>query len=323
MRASSSAGSARGTSWKMPSRPSLSTFTSSQRLRASPADSALSSPNTHGWRSRSLAATPQRDIDPRPTAGLLARAARGTSSGRAGRRARRAASARGRPRAPRRRPRRPPRRCAARSTRGLRTVPRAFAAQHRRELEQRSRGGLRRLAREQRALGHRRRLRQAARERIGRGVGGAERGRAVVEADADAPPATRAAEPADRAARRAPACSQRLERRRRHELGLARAERHDQRARRHLGAVRHCVARDGRGVARREPDVPAELDLGRAELLRDALLTPLLLELLADLQLERGVERTRPRGQHRALCLDQVPAELRLGRLSRRRPPEA
>ena len=64
-----------------------------------------------------------------------------------------------------------------------------------------------------------------------------------------------------------------------------------------------------------EFSIVPKLDLGRAELLRDALLPPLLLELGADLQLQCRVERTRARGQDRALGLDQVPAELRLDRL--------
>ena len=115
LRASSSAGSARGTSWKMPSRPSLSTLTSSQQVaRVARGLGALGCRTPTGgaaaaWPPRRARRPPTRP--PRPPR----RAAPGRWSGRAGRRARRAASARGRPRARRRRPRRPPRRCAGRS----------------------------------------------------------------------------------------------------------------------------------------------------------------------------------------------------------------
>src|SRR6185312_2304462 len=91
-----------------------------------------------------------------------------------------------------------------------------------------------------RALGQRRHLRQAARERVGGDIGRADGRRALLEPDAVTlerrPQGVR-----QRVRGSAPGLAQRSERAGGHELGLPGAERHDQRARRQLGAVGHCV----------------------------------------------------------------------------------
>ena len=170
--------------------------------------------------------------------------------------------------------------------RGLRAIPRAFAAQHRRQLEQRARGGLRRLAREQRPRGQRRGVRLAPRQRVGAGIGRAGRRRGARRGGRRAPSSAAASGSGRPCGAALPARAQRLERGRGHELGLARTERDDQREGRR-GAVGHCEAAIGGAVAGCELDVPAELDLRPGELLRDVLLARLLDELAADLLLER------------------------------------
>ena len=279
----------------MPSRPSLSTLTSSQRLRASPADSALSAAEHPGMAHAQLGRHAERDVHPRADLGLLAQ---------------------------QRQERRLEEQVAelveqlrrepglahrvgdlvglldgVRDDRGRRLgpIPRAFAAQH---------APSARAARPRRACaawrassgrsGSVRHRGQAARQRVGARRRARRRVAApLVEADAER------LEPAPRAARAAscgatlPGRAQRLERRGGHELGLARAERDDQRAEapRRRRSLR---GRDRRRVARRELDVLAELDLtAAANSLRDVLLARLLDELRADLRLERRVERPR------------------------------
>ena len=120
----------------------------------------------------------------------------------------------------------------------LGAIPGAFAAQHRRQVEQRSRSRLCRLTGEQRALGHRRGSRLRTRQRIGGCVGRAGRRSSAVEGDAEClealPEGVR-----EIVGRRAACRAQGLQRRCRHQLGLARAECHDQSDRRRRAAG-HC-----------------------------------------------------------------------------------
>ena len=199
--------------------------------------------------------------------------------------------------------------------RRLRAIPRALAAQQRGQLEQRARRGLGGLAREQRPRGQRRGVRWLRASAYAAASGAQAVPAERLEARRRSPSSAAAsasgrpcgaALPAARSASSAAAGTS---------SGSPGPSATIRASTAPLGAVGHCVAAIGGRVARRELDVLAELDLGPGELLRDVLLARLLDELAADLLLERGVERPRALGQDRPLGLDQVPAELGLGRL--------
>ena len=71
LRASRSAGSDSGTSWKIPSRPSCSDLISSQRSRTRPGVDASASPKTCGCRRTSFSCTPRATDSRSPASPLL------------------------------------------------------------------------------------------------------------------------------------------------------------------------------------------------------------------------------------------------------------